>query len=133
MVSLLYLSNCLGFKANYCHCIRALAMGFSQLYLHLFISLHITTLFQVSMLKAMDKEVNHGVNIHTLAFFCLFLGGAPTSICHFFCLSIHLFSCCTPYLRNHTSCNHNFWSTYVKWWYLLALFSFFQNFYFLGR
>ena len=89
MVSLLYLSNCLGLKANYCHCIRALAMGFSQLYLHFFISLHITTLFQVSMLKAMDKEVNHGVNIHTLAFFCLFLGGAPTSICHF--LSVHPF------------------------------------------
>ena len=49
-----------------------------------------------------------------------FLGGAPTSICHFFHLSI----CFPPYLRNCTSSNHNFWYTCVKW-YLLAFFSFF--------
>ena len=34
----------------------------------------------------------------------------------------------TPYLRNRTSYDHNFWYTYVKWWYLQAYFSFFQNF-----
>ena len=33
-----------------------------------------------------------------------FLGGAPTSICHFFHLSV----CHTPYLRNCTSSGHNF-------------------------
>ena len=42
----------------------------------------------------------------------LLLGGAPSSICNFFhpsvCLSAHL---STPYLRNHTSCDHNFWYT----------------------
>ena len=39
---------------------------------------------------------------------CWFLGGAPTSICHFFCLSDHPSVCHTPYLRNHTSSDHNF-------------------------
>ena len=65
-----------------------------------------------------------------------FLGGAPTSICYFFCPSacpsIHLSICCAPYLRNRTSSDHNFWYTYVKWWYLQGFFSFFQNFDFLG-
>ena len=36
------------------------------------------------------------------------------------------------YLRNRTSSDHNIWYTYVKWWYLHAFFSFFQNFDFLG-
>ena len=43
------------------------------------------------------------------------LGRAPTSICHFFCLSIHpsvhLSVHCTTYLRNYTSSSHNFWYT----------------------
>ena len=51
-----------------------------------------------------------------------FLGGAPTSICHFFCLSIRLSVrlaihpplCHAPYLRDHTSYNDNFWYTCVK-------------------
>ena len=48
-----------------------------------------------------------------------FLGGAPTSICHFFCLfvclSIHpSIVHCAAYLRNYTSSDHNFWYTYVK-------------------
>ena len=30
-----------------------------------------------------------------------------------------------PYLRIHTSCDHNFWYTRVKWWYLQAFFFFF--------
>ena len=57
-----------------------------------------------------------------------FLGGAPTSICHIFCPSF----CHAPYLRNHISSDHNFWYTYVKWWYLQVFFSFCQNLYFLG-
>ena len=32
-----------------------------------------------------------------------FLGGAPTSICHFFCRLVRPSFCCAPYLRNHTS------------------------------
>ena len=28
----------------------------------------------------------------------------------------------TPYLRNRTSCDHNFWYTCVKWWYLQGFF-----------
>ena len=63
------------------------------------------------------------------------LGGAPTSICHFFCPSVCLFICpsvCrTPYLQNRTSSNYNLWYTCVKWWYLRAWFSFFWNFDFL--
>ena len=43
-------------------------------------------------------------------------------------LPVHLSICPsvwhTPYLRNCTSCDHNFWCTFVKWWYLQVLFSF---------
>ena len=38
--------------------------------------------------------------------------------------------CHAPYLR--IACDHDFWYTCVKWRYLLAFFSFFQNFDFLG-
>ena len=55
----------------------------------------------------------------------LFLCEPSTSICHFFCPSIRPSIHCTPYLRNHTSSNHNFWCTFVKWWYLQVFFSFF--------
>ena len=51
-----------------------------------------------------------------------FLGGVPSSICNFFqsvCLSAHL---STPYLRNYTSCDHNFWYTCIKWWYPKVIF-----------
>ena len=34
-----------------------------------------------------------------------------------------------PYLRIHTSCDHNFWYTRVKWWYLQAFFFFFFEFF----
>ena len=51
-----------------------------------------------------------------------FLGWAPTSICHFFCPSVCPPVCCAPYLRNCTSSDHNFWYTYVKWWYLQGVF-----------
>ena len=36
--------------------------------------------------------------------------------------------CRTPYLSNHTSSDHNFWYTYVNWWYLQVLLSFFRKF-----
>ena len=56
----------------------------------------------------------------------IFLGGAPTSICHFCCpsirssirLSIHPSLCHALYFRNCTSCDHYFWYTCVKSWYL---------------
>ena len=38
----------------------------------------------------------------------------------------------TPYIRKHTSYDRDFWYTYVKWWHLQMLFSFFQNFEFPG-
>ena len=47
-------------------------------------------------------------------------------------LSIHLSVCRVLYLRNRTSSHHNFWYTYLKWWYLQAFFTFFKNFDFLG-
>ena len=44
-----------------------------------------------------------GLQTHLL--FCLFLGGVPTFICHFFCQSICPFVCLsvhgTPYFNNH--------------------------------
>ena len=69
----------------------------------------------------------------------IFLGGAPTSIYVTFSIrpsihsSVHLSVHRTAYLRNCTWSGHNFWCTYVKWWYIKAFFfSFFQNFDFLG-
>ena len=45
-----------------------------------------------------------------------------------FFLSVCLSICCAPYLRNHTSSDHNFWYTYIKWWYFQVPFShFFKN------
>ena len=58
----------------------------------------------------------------------IFLGGAPTSLCHFFHLSVRRIW----HLRNRTSSNHNLWYSRVKWWYLQVYFSFFWSFYFLG-
>ena len=60
----------------------------------------------------------------------IFLGGAPISICHFFCLFVCPSLCRAPYLRNHTSSNHNFCYTCVKWWYFWVFFHFFRNFIF---
>ena len=60
------------------------------------------------------------------------LCGAPTSIFHFFYLSIRPPICCTPYIRDHTSSNHDLWYNCVKWWYLQEFFLIFWNFYFLG-
>ena len=81
----------------------------------------------------------------------LFLGGTTTSmslfrqsnhlhaslfLSVFICQFVHLSACPsishTPYLRNYTSSDHNFWCTCVKWWYLQVLSSFFQNFDFVG-
>ena len=47
------------------------------------------------------------LNITSVNFVISFLGEAPTSICHFFHPSV----CRAPYLRNHTSSDHNFWNT----------------------
>ena len=47
-------------------------------------------------------------------------------------LSVHPSVRCAPYLRYCTSSDHNFWKTYVRWWYLQVFFPFFKNFDFLG-
>ena len=58
-----------------------------------------------------------------------FLGGAPTSICHFFCPSAHL---TVPHHISGTI--HHLIIVYVcvNWWYLQVVFSFFFSFDFLG-
>ena len=42
--------------------------------------------------------------------------------------------CRTPYLRNHTSYDCDFWYACVKWWYLQQIFSFLKSWFwgFLG-
>ena len=45
----------------------------------------------------------------------IFLGGAPTSICHFFHLSI-----------SPSSSDHTFWHTYLKWWFFFFSLWFFK-------
>ena len=57
----------------------------------------------------------------------IFLGGAPTSIPHFFWPFVCPSICRISYLRNRTSSNHNFWYTSVKWWYLQVFFHFSRN------
>ena len=54
------------------------------------------------------------------------VGGAPTSICNFFHPSVRR----TAYLRKRRSSDHNFWYTYVKWWYLQDFFHFFKILFF---
>ena len=56
------------------------------------------------------------------------LGGPPTSTSHFFHPSV----CHAPYLKNSTSCDHNFWYTRVQLRYLKVLFSIFIKFWFFG-
>ena len=58
----------------------------------------------------------------------IFLCGTPSSryVTFSVCLSLH----CSQYLKNCTSCDHNFCYTYVKWWYLQVFFSFFIIFIF---
>ena len=62
---------------------------------------------------------------HTVFFFF----NLPLMYCFSWCIfrwSTHLYMslflsvCCTAYLRNRTSSGHNFWYTYVNWWYLQA-------------
>ena len=62
--------------------------------------------------------------LHHLRTIWVFLGGVPACICHFFCPSVCPFVCRAPYLRSCTSCNHNFWYIWVKWWHLQAFFFF---------
>lgn len=59
---------------------------------------NINTLFQVSMLKALFKEVNHGVNVHTLSFSNIFL----LLLCPYTedTINITLFSFHLTYLNN---------------------------------
>ena len=45
------------------------------------------------------------------------------SVCPSICQSVH----CAPYLSNHTSCEHNFWCTCVKW-YLQVFFPLLRQF-----
>ena len=46
--------------------------------------------------------------LYALIFLCFFFRGVPTSICHFFPLPTCPSICHAPYLRTHTSSNHNF-------------------------
>ena len=68
------------------------------------------------------KYIKYWTKICSLPCLLPFLGGAPTSVCHFFHLSIHLFvmhriSGTVPHLSDH-----NFWYTCLKWWYLQLFF-----------
>ena len=52
-------------------------------------------------------------------------------LCHFSHPPVHLSIRRTPYLRNLSSSDHNFWYTCVKWWSLQGFFHFF-NFWSFG-
>ena len=51
------------------------------------------------------------------------LGGAPDGSLF---LSAHPSIFCAPYLGKHTSCDHNFWYTCVKRWYIQVFFHFYK-------
>ena len=46
--------------------------------------------------------------------------------------SVRSFVCRATYLKNGALCDHNFWYTYVKWWYLHVFFSLLKKYDFLG-
>ena len=46
------------------------------------------------------------------------------------CPSVCPYICCAPYLRNCTSCDHNSWYTWVRWWYLQVFFFIYLKFWF---
>ena len=88
---------------------------------------YITKYLQITFLLSQQTCcVGFRCHFHAIKLRQTFLGGAPTSICHFFrlsfCPSVHH----TPYLRNSTLSDHNFLHTYVKWLYLQV---FFLNFF----
>ena len=60
----------------------------------------------------------------TLFEILIFLGRAPTSICHFFRPSVHR----APYPKNRTSSNHSFWYSCVKWYLQVSFFFFVVSF-----
>ena len=49
---------------------------------------------------------------------------APTSL--YITSSVHPYVHGAPYLRNHISRDHNFWYTFVKWWYCLVYYFIFN-------
>ena len=77
--------------------------------------------------EKMHSKVGNQVLLTLLA---VFLGGAPTSMCHFFRLSVRPSVRRAQFLRNRTSSNHNFRDTCAKRWYLQLFFSFFEIFIF---
>ena len=76
--------------------------------LHRYFRMKLTFLTSHFILFTHQKRAKPRLNFISHDVLFLFLGGAPTSLCH-----------CT-------SSDHNFWDTYVKWLYLQAFFSFFQ-------
>ena len=112
---------------------------------------------EVRMLGAMATTRNEVFRWGTHLYMSLFLSVCPsicrasyfrncTSCDHYFCTHDFLgqkrakqpkiknknYVRHTSYLRNSIGYDHDFWYIFVKWWYLQVLFSFFQNFYFLG-
>ena len=124
-----------------CLCLRVICPNFKNNFHHMFLILricicylnNIETCFLLSILfVTLEARLKHFCNVFL---FFLFLDGAPTSICHFFhlcdCQSVCLSTCRAPYLRSCASCDHSFWYTCVKWWYLQT-FSFIKIFDFFG-
>ena len=44
--------------------------------------------------------------------------------------SVRLYVCGAAYIRNHISCDHNFWYTFAKWWYFQVYHFIFQSWFF---
>ena len=55
------------------------------------------------------------------------MGHPPLYVTFSDCSSVRPSICREPYLKNHTSSDHNFYYTRVKWWYLHIFLSFFQD------
>ena len=110
--------------------------------------LHLTTFSMASAEGSLGSEQKQSIPNPTKETKCsksksmpTFLGEESAYVCTFrwdtyqcmslFCLSVCASICCAPYLKNCTSSDYNFWYKCAKW-YLQLLFSFFQNFDFLG-
>ena len=91
------------------------------------LDLHIHRLYQVAKIKKgslKEKERVKGFSIFMDMLWCYYAMSLFSSVRPSVCPSV----CRSPYVRNRTSYYHNFWYTYVKWWYLQGLFFIFSEF-----
>ena len=95
---------------------------------------HSFTFFTITTLNLPGKNVYNVISLENVCFgmhiYNKWFFRWDTHIYMSIFLSVRLPVCLSTYLMNCTPCDYNLSCTYVKWWYLLGFFSFFQSFVF---